>query len=113
MKHAIQYRDYFIAWDDVTGVVSAVSGKETDTGLIDWFNARFAESPVHLAEPSCPPITVKDPAHNKADFLALLVRVCRRWDWMKLPPSLENIEPTASKWKEGPINPRTLPGMVY
>ncbi len=113
MKHVIEYEGDTIQWDDEAGVVSVVPGKETDTGLISWLNARFADAPVTIVAPSCPPIRLQNPAHDPRDFLGLLSCACPWWERVKLPPSLENVKPTPGEWKEGPINPKTLPGMVY
>ena len=85
-----------VVWDDEAGTVD---GDHSDADRPHGLRARLAEPfpiriPAHVG-----PWVLRDPAHDPADFLGLLVALMPRVPWTAadLPPALRSVEPTLAR----------------
>ena len=106
--HTIRYRDWrhdeprTIVWNDETGEVSGDHGDVPDIcRRLEW-----AEREGHLLDEGGG-VDLRDPRHDPADFLAVLVWPNESsYERLELPPALRGVKPTPM------IRPRMPPGVV-
>ena len=104
--HTIRYRRYddpgAIVWNDETGEVTGDHGDVPSVRL--WLDV--AERDGHLLGEEGR-VNLRDPRHDPADFLAVLVWSIRGfYERLELPPALRGVKPT-------PLTaPRLPPGVV-